>query len=47
VLSSPREQLPDVRQRARDFALDPAIDAYLAAMGLPPQAALADAQVRP
>ena len=47
VLSSPREQLPDVRQRARDFALDPAIDAYLAAMGLPPQAASADAQVLP
>ncbi|MFC6920913.1 glycosyltransferase [Meiothermus taiwanensis] len=35
VLQTPREQLPDVRQRAADFAQDRAIDAYLATLGLP------------
>lgn len=39
VLRTPCERLPDVRQRARDFEQDRAIDAYLAALGLPPRAA--------
>ena len=36
VLATPREALPDVRLRAADFDQERAIDAYLAAMGLPP-----------
>lgn len=36
VLSTPREDLPDGRVRARDFEQERAVDAYLAAMGLPP-----------
>ena len=39
ALRAPRAALPDVRQRARDFEQDRAIDAYLAALGLPPRAA--------
>ena len=39
ALRAPRAALPDVRQRARDFEQDRAIDAYLAAFGLPPRAA--------
>ena len=38
VLQTPRSQLPDVRLRARDFDQARAIDAYLAALGLPPRA---------
>lgn len=36
VLSSPREQLPDVRKRANEFDQERAVDAYLEAFGLPP-----------
>nr|WP_315863208.1 MULTISPECIES: glycosyltransferase [unclassified Thermosynechococcus] len=38
VLSTPKDRLPDVRQRARDFDQARAIDAYLEAMNLPPWA---------
>lgn len=33
VLDTPREQLPDVRQRAQDFEQERAVDAYLSLMG--------------
>ncbi|MDR7921524.1 glycosyltransferase [Thermosynechococcus sp. HY213] len=36
TLTMPRDQLPDVRQRAQDFDQTQAIDAYLDAMGLLP-----------
>lgn len=36
VLETPREQLPNVRERARDFEQKYAIDAYLQVLGLPP-----------
>lgn len=36
VLATPREALPDVRARARDFDQERAIDAYLRVLGLPP-----------
>lgn len=35
VLSTPRTQLPEVRQRAADFEHGKAVDAYLKALGLP------------
>lgn len=38
VLSSPRETLPDVRMRARDFEESRAIDGYLQLLGLSPWA---------
>lgn len=38
VLSTPREQLPNVRQRAADFEQDKAVDAYLKVLGLQGQA---------
>lgn len=37
ALSVPRSQLPDVRQRAKYFEQGKAVDAYLKALGLPPQ----------
>lgn len=36
VLTTPRQALPDVRMRARDFDQARAIDAYLQVLGLPP-----------
>lgn len=36
VLSSPKEQLPDARGRAKEFDQERAVDAYLDALGLPP-----------
>jgi glycosyltransferase involved in cell wall biosynthesis len=37
ILLTPRAQLPDVRQRARVFDLEPAVNAYLKVLGLPRQ----------
>lgn len=36
VLSTPRDQLPDVTLRAQDFDQEKALDAYLEILGLPP-----------
>ena len=35
VLDTHRNQLPDVRRRARDFEQDKAVDAYLRLLGVP------------
>lgn len=35
ALDTPREQLPNVRQRARDFEQERAVDAYLNILGIP------------
>ena len=34
VLDTPRDQLPDVRARARDFEQERAVDAYLRLLGV-------------
>lgn len=46
VLQTPRGHLPDVRERARDFAQERAIDAYLAALGMASRITAATARAR-